>query len=437
MTQRHALYVGIDVGTSGVRAVAIDAAAEVHGRAAVAMPLPADVQTLQQGPVHRQPPQAWWQAVQAVLDDLFVQVPAPAMRGFAVDGTSGTVLVTDALGVPMSEGWMYDDASCIEEAARVAAAAPADSPARGSASPLARMLRLQRETPRATHLLHQADWVAGTLCGHQGWSDANNALKLGHDAVRGEWPGWMDAVGARRDWLPVVHLPGQCVRPVADAWCRRWALPPQAQVVAGSTDGVSAFLATGARAPGEAVTSLGSTLVLKLVTPGPVASAAHGVYSHRLGTKWLAGGASNSGGAALLRFFTLAQIEALAPALQPDTPTGLHYHPLAGRGERFPVADPLLTFDPAPRPASDAVFLQGLLEGIAEIERAGYQRLAAMGGVPLRNVRTAGGGARNAAWQRIRARVLGVPMLPPVSGEAAYGSALLARQGVTGLPPGA
>jgi sugar (pentulose or hexulose) kinase len=117
--------------------------------------------------------------------------------------------------------------------------------------------------------------------------------------------------------------------------------------------------------------------------------------------------------------------------LRPEAPTGLDWHPLPARGERFPIADPELTFEPA-RPTDEATLLQGLLEGIAAVEARGYALLADLGGPPLRSVRTVGGGAANPAWSRIRARLLGVPLLEPTSLEAAYGTALLARRAVTG-----
>ena len=80
------------------------------------------------------------------------------------------------------------------------------------------------------------------------------------------------------------------------------------------------------------MTSLGSTLVLKLVSDRPVFSPAHGVYSHRLGDLWLTGGASNSGGAVLAQYFSADELRALTPLLKPDVPTGLDYYPLPGHG---------------------------------------------------------------------------------------------------------
>jgi hypothetical protein len=160
-----------------------------------------------------------------------------------------------------------------------------------------------------------------------------------------------------------------------------------------------------------------------------VFQAAQGIYSHRLGDRWLAGGASNSGGAALLAHFTVERMAALTPRLRPERPTGLAYYPLPSPGERFPIADPTLQPGVTPRPPDDAVFFQGLLEGIAAIEAMGYDRLAALGASPLKRVITIGGGARNEAWTAIRARRLGVLVTVAEQMEAAFGTALLALNG--------
>jgi len=76
-----------------------------------------------------------------------------------------------------------------------------------------------------------------------------------------------------------------------------------------------------------------------------------------------------------------------------------------------------------------------LLEGIAQIEALAYRRLAEFGAPYPRRVLTTGGGAVNPAWTAIRARHLGVPVVAATHREAAYGAALLARQGFE-TPPG-
>jgi sugar (pentulose or hexulose) kinase len=67
---------------------------------------------------------------------------------------------------------------------------------------------------------------------------------------------------------------------------------------------------------------------------------------------------------------------------------------------------------------------------MAKIEARGYQLLQELGATNFQRVYSAGGGAKNAAWEKIRGRYLGVEMCRPVSVEAAYGSALLAMRGI-------
>jgi len=71
------------------------------------------------------------------------------------------------------------------------------------------------------------------------------------------------------------------------------------------------------------------------------------------------GGASNTGGAVLRKFFTNEQLLQLSAQIDPSQASGLDYYPLTKAGERFPVNDPLLQPRLEPRPSDDAVFLQG------------------------------------------------------------------------------
>jgi sugar (pentulose or hexulose) kinase len=418
------LHLGLDVGTSGVRGIAIDRDGTIRAQASRAMPAPS-----QADGVIAQDPMVWWQAVEAVLEAVAREVGPGRIANLAVDGTSGTLLLADAEGRPLAPGRMYNDASAAHLAPRIKEVAPPESGAHGATSPLARLLLLQPEHPEACFALHQADWIAGRLIGRMGQSDENNALKLGYDPVARRWPEWLAQLGVRSELLPEVRAPGIPFGPATPAMVERFGLAPGCLVVAGTTDGCASFLATGADQVGDGVSALGSTLTIKLLSDAPVFAPAYGIYSHRLGDRWLVGGASNTGGNALLRFLSVEQMVALSPQLQPDRPTGFHWHPLPGRGERFPVADPAMTFAPEPIPDDERLLFQGLLEGIAEIEARSYGLIRELGGPALRSVRTVGGGAANQGWTAIRAQLLGVPMPPPASLEAAYGTALLARQG--------
>ena len=405
---------GIDVGTSGVRAALLTADGETVGAAS------ASFASMGEDPAA---PETWWRAALACMKCLRADADLSGVLAVAVDGTSGTMVAVDDRGSPVGAARLYDE-PCEDEAvlARIDAAAPPDSAARGRTSALARVLTMQ-DRLGVRRVIHQADWLAGGLSGRFDRSDENNALKTGYDSIARRWPEWIARTGADLAKLPDVLEPGAPVGPVKDG--ARFGLPASAIVHAGTTDGCASFLATGAAEIGEAVTALGSTLVIKILSDRPISAPAYGVYSHRLGDRWLAGGASNSGGKVIQHLFPNADLGDLSARMKPDEPTGLHFYPLTRPGERFPIADPNLPPRLTPRPADEGVYFQAVLEGIAEIEALAYRRLRELGAPALRSVRSVGGGAGNADWARIRHRLLAAPFETALSQEACVGTARL------------
>jgi len=409
-----AATIGIDVGTSGVRVALVDAGGTLLGiRSAVL------------APSDRRNPACWWQAVESALGALQASADLSGVRCIAVDGTSGTIVLLNEAGQPMQQASLYNDPAPEAAVRAVAAAAPAGSAAGGATSPLAKLVSMQ-DVPGAARLAHQADWVATQLGAPVGISDENNALKTGYDPVQRCWPSWLRGLAIREALLPEVVEPGTPIGTIDRALAIRFGLSADVVIAAGTTDGCAAFLATRVDTVGEAVTSLGSTLTLKQLSDTPIFSPEYGVYSHRLGSRWLAGGASNSGGAALARYFAPDALVALSARIDPALESGLDYYPLPSPGERFPFADPHLLPRETPRPTDEVRFLHGLLEGIARIEALGYRRLADLGGPALGTVRSVGGGARNATWTAIRRRVLGVDLTRARSEEPAMGAARVA-----------
>lgn len=418
----QACVLGMDVGTTGVRIVAVSEDAAMVGEAHT--PLEATPSTDQAG---TQDPATWWSAAQAVLRLIGEQVNLDSVRALCIDATSGTVLAVDAQGRPLSRARMYHDQALPSTLDALERILPEQSAARGGTSPLARMIEMQR--PGIYKMLHQADWLAGQFSGRFDLSDENNALKSGFDVITRAWPAWIADTPMDPRLLPEVVPTGTDLGRIRPEVAAQFGFNKELRIVSGTTDGCASFVASGAHALGDAVTSLGTTLTLKQLCEKPIAAAEFGVYSHRLMDRWLCGGASNSGGAVLLQFFTREQLTALEAKLTPEHSTNLNYYPLPGIGERFPHADAALQPRLQPRPPQDARFLQGLLEGIAAIEKAGYSRLQEFGAPPLKRVFTVGGGARNQAWQRIREHALGVPVSRSAA-DAAYGSALIALSAV-------
>ncbi|WP_192251034.1 FGGY-family carbohydrate kinase [Mesorhizobium silamurunense] len=414
------LAIGIDVGTSGSRAVAMRPDFSIAARAAA---------PLDRFGANGRDPAVWWAAVEATLKELLSGVDRAAVRAIAVDGTSGTVLPVDGAGRPLAEPLMYNDkVSDDAMLAAIARTAPETSAAHGATSGLAKALWFQR-MPGVHAVLHQADWIGGQFSDRFDVSDENNSLKTGYDAEERRWPDWIAETGMRLTLLPGVARPGSVTGRLTAAAADLFGLRREVAVVAGTTDGCASFLATGAADAGDGVTALGSSLTIKMLSDRPIFAPRYGIYSHRLGDAWLAGGASNTGGKVLAQHFPLARIVELSAAIDPAAETGLDYYPLGAAGERFPIADPSLQPRLLPRPESDAEYLKAMLEGIAAIEALGYQRLAELGAPRLTSVRSVGGGAANAAWTEIRRRKLGVDFLPALSDDAAAGTARLALMG--------
>ncbi|MBM5823405.1 MAG: sugar kinase [Cyanobacteria bacterium K_Offshore_surface_m2_011] len=428
-----ALYLGVDLGSSGVRLAVLADAGTPGGD-------PASPVLERQSPYpgRFEDPEAWRQG----LIDLLATVPEQVcgrVAAVAIDGTSGTLLACGPGGrllpPPLAHALPYHQA-CPEQAGAIAtllaaeSGAWADHPAASSSGSLARALRLltlAREAGLAQGLLlrHQADWLVGWLLDDWRWGEEGNNVRLGWDLQQGRWLAGV-AGGLGAGVLPAIRSSGSRLGPLAPAAAARLGLPDDCQVVAGSTDANAAVLAADPQ-EGDGITVLGTTLVLKQFVAAPLAGA--GLSNHRVGGRWLAGGASNAGAGILRRFFDDTQIAELSRQIAPDRPTGLALRPLSRRGERFPVDDPDLEPILEPRPASDARYLQALLEGLTAIEATGWQRLRQLGAPALRRVISVGGGARNSQWRALRTRALGIPVLNRPKRTAALGMALLARAG--------
>lgn len=417
------LFIGLDLGTSGCRAIAVDENGAVCGEAYTDIPPP-----LRDGASVEQSPHLWWQAVTDVLLALTTQIDPSRVHSLCVDATSSTLLIIDEHGIPLANALMYNDARALPQAQAIKNLAPADSAAQGANATLAKLMWFKESgiLHRDNRACHQADWVTGRLCGHYHISDINNCLKLGYDPIKSQWPLWLETLGIDRETLPRVVIPGTAIGIINSQLSESLSLPADTVIVAGTTDSTAAVMASGAHHNGEAVTCLGSTLVIKVISNKALFAPEYGVYSQPLGDRWLVGGASNSGGAVLLKYFSHSQLQQMTPLLHPETPTGLDYYPLTQAGERFPISDPTLEPKVSPRPENDVDFFQGLLEGIAQIEKRGYELLHSLGAPYPGKIYTNGGGAVNEPWRRIRESLLNTPVAKARHLQAAYGAALIA-----------
>ncbi|NOT17446.1 MAG: FGGY-family carbohydrate kinase [Sulfuriferula sp.] len=385
-------YLGLDFGTSGARAVIIDNTTT----------------TLWAQHTHYTQfdnPISW-------RDALFWLINAipPALRSglsaIAIDGTSGTVLLADDAFQPASPVLMYNHHL--------------------AGQPLAKLDWLTQHALAPRYLMHQVDYLNAQLTGTAGVTDYHNALKSGYDVRQMEWPATLAPYAVL---LPNVVTPGVLLGKLQRRIARHYNLSPNCRIHAGTTDSIAAFIATGVNQTGVGVTSLGSTLVLKLLSQQYINVAEYGIYSHKYGDLWLVGGASNSGGAVLRQYFTDDELRDLSTQIDLAHASPYHYYPLPCAGERFPIADTHYSPRMEPRPEHDVDFLYGLLTGIARIEQQGYAKLVALGADTVTQVVTAGGGSHNPTWQAIRHQQMQISTASAIHTDAAFGSALLAKRG--------
>ena len=267
-TSTRPLFYGFDYGTSGVRCCMMDSLKSIVYEDTLAWSdLTADKDTLVTD--------KWERA----MDQLLTKTPS-TLRGnverICVSGTSSSVLMYDQEKCSVSrQPRMYDfnvmqqcvDPSCGSRALEaIRAVCPTGSAANAATSTLAKVLAWHLETPMQTteRLVHQADYLVHYLTGECATptspamfhSDWHNALKLGFDVYKLEYPSWLlDLLKKEFGWstelvtnfLPRVSEPGRTVASVNGRMSKELGFNhPDCRVVAGTTDSIAAFLASGA-----------------------------------------------------------------------------------------------------------------------------------------------------------------------------------------------
>jgi len=423
------LFLGIDIGTSSVRCSVIDLNKNPVAQTKAPLATP-------ESPANgyfQQDATLWADALTEALVGLTDKIDCQQIKAISVDATSSTVLLTDADNHPLTPALMYNDSRGQDYPEKLKNIIPPENIALSSTSSLAKSLWLLGSLDSTTavrYIAHQADWINAWLTEKPGYSDVNNTLKTGYDCQQMCWPDWITAIKPNiSGFLADVDMTGKVIGKVSANIAKRFSFSPETLVFRGTTDSTASVLATGISQPGDAVTTLGTTMVMKVISENPVESLTNGVYSHRLPSGlWLVGGASNSGGNVLLKYFDHELIAGLSAKIDINKPTNLNFYPLSTPGERFPVNDPHLAPRLLPRPESDIEFLQAIFEGFANIEKMAYEKIARLGGnMPNRIVTAGGGAAHNSTLCAIRQKSMDIPMETATYTEASYGMALVAR----------
>jgi xylulokinase len=405
--------VGIDVGTSGVKALALSETGEIVARAEHGYPL----STPRPGWAE-QDPEDWARAADAALADLGVE---PTSIGWSGQ-MHGLVVLDDAGGV-IRPAMLWNDqrtaAECAEIEERVGLARlielTGNRALTGFTAP--KLLWLRTHEPetyaRIRHILLPKDYVRFRRTGEHAIDVADASGTLLFDVANRRWSeDVLDALEIPREWLPPSY---------------------ESTEIAGAGDQAAGALGVGIEGPGALSVVLGTSGVVfaALDAYRPEPEARLHTFCHALPGTWHAMGVMLSAAGALqwlrnaLGKPSYDELFAEAAAWQPGT-EGLLFQPYL-QGERTPHADPDArgAFVGLQVRHDRGALVRALLEGVAYGLRDSLELLRAVG-VDADVARVSGGGARSELWLEIVASVLGLPLERTEAEEgAAYGAALL------------
>ena len=406
------VLVGLDVGTTGVKALAIDETGALLARAEESYPL-----SIPQPGWSEQEPEDWWQATQRALAALDVE---PAAIGLS--GQMHGLVVLDAADEVLRPAILWNDqrtaAECAEIEQRVGLerliALTGNRALTGFTAP--KLLWLRRHEPetfaRIAHVLLPKDYVRLRLGGEHTTDVADASGTLLFDVAQRRWSDEVcSALEIPREWLSRAY---------------------ESPEIAGAGDQAAAALGVGIVEPGALSVVLGTSGVvfaaLDSFAADPLARA-H-VFCHAVPDTWEAMGVMLSAAGSLrwLRDIVGGDYEELTgeAARWPAGTEGLTFLPYL-QGERTPHADPSAraVFEGLSLRHDRGALVRSVLEGVAYGLRDSLELLRELGVAPQAG-RASGGGARSELWLKIVASVLGVPIeRTAVEEGAAYGAALL------------
>ena len=437
------MLIGLDIGTSGARALAVSDSGDVIASAAQEYPL----LTPRPGWTE-QNPEDWWEASRKVLAEVASAVKGK-VAGIGLTGQMHGAVFLDANDRVIRPALLWNDqrtsAQCNEITDRVGRErllAIAGNPAlTGFQAP--KVLWLREAEPasyaRLTHLLLPKDFIRLRLAGEYATdaSDASGTLLL--DLRRRTWSEEiLNSLELPREWLPNVYEgPDETGRLLVDV-AAELGLPAGIPIAAGGGDNAAAAVGCGVVEEGIASSSIGTSGVLFAYTPqftpdpsGRLHAFCHAVPGayHLMGVTLSAGGSLNWWRQVLGEqhdYDALIELAASAPVGS----EGLLFLPYLS-GERTPHLDPSARgafFGLTARHRLNHL-TRAVMEGVT-YSLADCLQLMIDLGVKLNHIRAIGGGARSELWRQIQADVFGMPVRQTAVEEGpAYGAALLA--GVT------
>ena len=451
------MYLGIDLGTSGVKLLLLNGAQTLVATADVAVP-----QHRPQPTWSEQHPADWWTAVETSVAQLRAQAPAAwaQVRGIGLSGHMHGAVVLDAQGQVLRPAILWNDGRASAECAQLESAVPSSRQITGNlAMPgftAPKLLWLRTHEPavfdQIRTVLLPKDWLRLQLTGDavSDMSDASGTLWLAVQA-RAWSPAMLQACGLDVSHMPTLAEGSAPTGTLRSDVARRWGLGDSIVVAAGAGDNAASAVGVGARTAGQGFVSLGTSGVVFRVTDAfaPATERAVHAFAHALPQRWHHMSVMLSAASAFGWITRLTgrgdeaqlsdAVSVLSTTRRAQAPLFLPYL----SGERTPhnnaAATGVFMGLRAEHEAVDLAYAVmegvgfGLLDGLNAMRAAG----AGQGGAARRDdaaLALVGGGARSNPWAQLLASALGTPLQRPQGAHAAaaLGAARLAAMACGG-----
>jgi len=444
------MYLGIDLGTSALKALLIDDDQVLVGQASV----PLDVQRPR--PLwSEQDPAAWWRATETAVATLRQRHAAAlaAVRGIGLSGQMHGAVLLDAADAVLRPAILWNDGRSAAQCATLEARVPAARAITGNlAMPgftAPKLLWVAEHEPDVFHrirtVLLPKDYVRLRLSGERASDMSDAAGTLWLDVGRRAWsPAMLAATGLSEAAMPRLVEGSAAAGTLRPALAAAWGMRPEVVIAGGAGDNAAGAVGIGVIRSGQAFVSLGTSGVYFVANATYAPNPARTVHTfcHCLPATWHQMSVILSAASCLawITAVTGADSEAalLAEIEAADREPGVVFLPYLS-GERTPHNDPHArgVFFGLRHDTTRADLGRAVLDGVAFALADGQDALRA-GDTAIDEVSVIGGGARSPFWGRILATVLDRPLYYRTGGEVgpAFGAARLARLAVTGEAAG-
>ena len=445
--------VGVDVSTTAVKAILIDARGSVIGSASTPLSL-----SIPQPGWSEQDPADWWNATVTSIRALLERssVPSENIAALGLTGQMHGAVFLDTRGEIIRPAILWNDARTASQCAEIVDLIGEERLRKITGNPALvgfqapKILWLKEHEPenfaKVWHILLPKDYIRYRLSGEFATDASDAAGTLLLDLAQRDWSDEiLSRLAIPREWLPDVYEGPDVTGHVTAEMARLTGLPPGTPLVAGAGDNAAAAIGSGVVQEGTGLLSLGTSGVIFVPTDMPridptgtlhaFCHAIPGAY-HLMGVILSAGGSLRWARDVLSGHGpNEAELDDYDAFIEPVT----HIPPGAGglfflpylAGERTPHMDPTargawIGLSLAHRQEH---MVRAVLEGVAFALRDAWERMKMLGIAPP-TLRIVGGGAKSAAWREIIAAVLDVPLQRLATDEgAAFGAAILAGVG--------